>query len=204
MTDEERKAYKRRWYLENRKRILARDRERYEQKREEKIAYQARYRKENTDKVRESNARYRAAKPEKKREFQARYRAKHFSKILRQRAFYWQKAAEAYATDPEKYRARIARWRAKNPDHAKVSYQRYRTRKNAAGGSFTVEDVQRLQVIQGNMCVVCDALFDEVPMTIDHVLPVSRGGSSDPSNLQLLCDPCNKRKNAKTMVEWLT
>jgi hypothetical protein len=32
----------------------------------------------------------------------------------------------------------------------------------------------------------------------DHILPVSKGGNSDPSNLQLLCRPCNRSKRAKT------
>ncbi len=29
---------------------------------------------------------------------------------------------------------------------------------------------------------------------IDHVVPVSRGGLTEPENLQTLCAPCNLRK----------
>ncbi len=35
-------------------------------------------------------------------------------------------------------------------------------------------------------------------LTIDHITPVTRGGSvDDPANLQTLCQPCNCRKGAK-------
>lgn len=36
----------------------------------------------------------------------------------------------------------------------------------------------------------------------DHVIPRSRGGSSDPSNLVIACAPCNLSKGARTPEEW--
>lgn len=37
----------------------------------------------------------------------------------------------------------------------------------------------------------------------DHVVPVSRGGSSDEDNLATACFPCNRSKRDKTVEEWL-
>ncbi|MGH2954874.1 MAG: HNH endonuclease [Thermoanaerobaculia bacterium] len=34
-------------------------------------------------------------------------------------------------------------------------------------------------------------------LTIDHIRPLSRGGSGRPEDLQLLCRPCNQIKGAK-------
>jgi hypothetical protein len=35
----------------------------------------------------------------------------------------------------------------------------------------------------------------------DHVIPVSKGGTSDPENIQLLCRSCNRTKRTRTMKE---
>lgn len=37
----------------------------------------------------------------------------------------------------------------------------------------------------------------------DHVIPVSRGGSNDITNLTTACFPCNRSKRDKTVEEWL-
>jgi hypothetical protein len=41
-----------------------------------------------------------------------------------------------------------------------------------------------------------------VSLQCDHVIPVSRGGSNDDSNLVTACKPCNLSKHAKTPEEW--
>lgn len=37
---------------------------------------------------------------------------------------------------------------------------------------------------------------------IDHVWPLSKGGSNGPENLVLACAECNLRKSAKTPMEF--
>lgn len=43
-------------------------------------------------------------------------------------------------------------------------------------------------------CKSCGTLDD---LSIDHVHPISKGGSNDISNLQTLCRPCNVSKGSK-------
>jgi len=46
----------------------------------------------------------------------------------------------------------------------------------------------------GFECLACGVRGN---LTIDHVIPQSKGGSDDESNLQTLCRPCNSRKGAR-------
>ena len=38
-------------------------------------------------------------------------------------------------------------------------------------------------------------MLDEVGLHIDHIIPVSKGGKTVASNLQVLCSKCNGRKS---------
>jgi 5-methylcytosine-specific restriction endonuclease McrA len=38
---------------------------------------------------------------------------------------------------------------------------------------------------------------DGATLEIDHIRPVSRGGTNDPDNLQVLCRDCNAGKGAQ-------
>jgi hypothetical protein len=48
----------------------------------------------------------------------------------------------------------------------------------------------------GNKCRYCGATADESPLTIDHVVPVSLGGTDDPGNLVAACKDCNAGKSS--------
>jgi 5-methylcytosine-specific restriction endonuclease McrA len=38
--------------------------------------------------------------------------------------------------------------------------------------------------------------------TLDHVLPISRGGDNSPGNVRLACACCNLSKGCRTPEEW--
>lgn len=57
----------------------------------------------------------------------------------------------------------------------------------------------RFQILQrdGFRCCLCGASTAnrQVELEIDHIIPISRGGTNDPHNLQTLCRPCNLGKS---------
>lgn len=53
---------------------------------------------------------------------------------------------------------------------------------------------------QGN-CNLCGVHFEFRNLTIDHIVPKSKGGQDLETNLQLLCQACNSSKGAKDMAE---
>lgn len=56
---------------------------------------------------------------------------------------------------------------------------------------------QRLFDKAGNRCADCGTTER---LTIDHILPLSRGGSNSPSNLQVLCSDCNASKGTRVVL----
>lgn len=54
---------------------------------------------------------------------------------------------------------------------------------------------------QRGKCYWCKAPLGDV-YHVDHVIPLSRGGTNDLSNLVLACPPCNLSKNDRLPHEW--
>ncbi|WP_434478590.1 HNH endonuclease [Gemmatimonas sp.] len=44
-------------------------------------------------------------------------------------------------------------------------------------------------------CVYCATHLDQRTATLDHVVPLARGGAHDPGNLVVACAPCNRLKS---------
>ena len=51
----------------------------------------------------------------------------------------------------------------------------------------------------GFQCVLCGASGKEAKLEIDHIIPISKGGTHKESNLQTLCFPCNRGKSNKNL-----
>ena len=56
---------------------------------------------------------------------------------------------------------------------------------------------------QEGICAGCRVLFPYRNMTVDHVVPQSKGGSDHLDNLQLLCGACNSMKGASTQESFV-
>lgn len=57
---------------------------------------------------------------------------------------------------------------------------------------------QKIKIRDNFTCQYCGKYMpDEVGLHIDHIIPISKGGKSISSNLQILCSKCNGKKSNK-------
>lgn len=52
----------------------------------------------------------------------------------------------------------------------------------------------------GHLCNYCKD--EDGPFEVDHIIPVTRGGSHDLTNLCVACKPCNSSKGDRLLSEW--
>lgn len=64
------------------------------------------------------------------------------------------------------------------------------------GGSHTLADWQLLKAQYNWTCPCCGKIEDEITLTEDHIIPLSKGGSDNIENIQPLCRSCNSMKKA--------
>ncbi|MCY4587372.1 MAG: DNA methyltransferase [Bryobacterales bacterium] len=56
---------------------------------------------------------------------------------------------------------------------------------------------------QGGDCYGCGEHFLKLNLTVDHIVPLSKGGTDHVENLWLLCQACNSSKGNRSQVEFL-
>lgn len=59
---------------------------------------------------------------------------------------------------------------------------------------ITKEILQELITKQKNICPICADDISKIRWEIDHIVPMALEGSHEPSNLQIVCRPCNRGK----------
>ncbi|WP_156439104.1 MULTISPECIES: HNH endonuclease signature motif containing protein [Sphingomonadales] len=107
--------------------------------------------------------------------------------------------------NPDKQNESVARWRDENREEYLKRHRAYQSkrRERALGSTehYTANDVQQAFFDQGGCCAYCrEALSSD--FHVDHVTPLSRGGSNSADNIALACPPCNLSKGAKLLTEW--
>lgn len=154
-----------------------RSRQHYHEHKEECRERSRRYARANPEKLRERGRRWRPANVEKLRELSRRHYDEH-------KEYYYEKAR---------------RWRRANPEKAReIDRHRYLRRRDIEG-IFTKEQLQDRVDYYGGLCYICGGPYEH----IDHVIPLSRGGTNWPANLRPMCAEHNLIKGAKSLVEFM-
>ena len=98
--------------------------------------------------------------------------------------------------NPEKVAYLFAQWRKNNPEQDKIRSNRRRAAKDSVP-SFKVT-TKETKTLRSMNCFYCGKQGG----CIDHVVPLSRGGSNGIGNYLPSCRSCNSSKKDKFITEW--
>lgn len=169
-------------------------------KRPEVIAHRNEYfatrGKELPSKTKEKRAEYRKRRGDKHREYNRAY-SKTEKARAQKRIYSRQYGQENKAIMRDKLRER----RQRNPQKANDACIRYKARKFNAP---QVEIIDRSAIIarDNSTCYLCDKYLEPKQITLDHVIPLARGGTHTADNLKVACRSCNSQKHKKTPDEF--
>lgn len=157
----------------------------------------ARYRKANPEKRKAADAKYYKAHPnrEKYRVYSAKYREANPEKVRAKDATYRE-------VNLEKCKATVAKWIRENPERRAVSDSKWRSLKHAntpVSEMLTSTEWLAILAAAAGHCHYCDK---EAKLTLDHVIPLSKGGKHSANNVVPACKHCNSSKRDKTLEEW--
>lgn len=140
-------------------------------------------------------AKWRLENPEKRKASVVKYWQNN-KEACRERAKVWN------ANNPEVVQAAGKAFRLRHPERHAASVRNRWALLRSAEGKHTAKDIGMILKCQGFSCFVCEVDISN-SYHVDHIVPLTRGGSNWPSNLQALCPSCNLRKHNKLMHEWL-
>lgn len=121
-------------------------------------------------------------------------------RLSRNRHRYWHKHKESILSRlKEKRRKDIEGYREKTRFRTMRRY----ALKLGAKGSHTLEEYLKVIADYEWKCAYCGKTLTRSMVTKDHVVPLSRGGSDDISNIVTACFPCNLSKGAKSLDDWI-
>lgn len=122
-----------------------------------------------------------------------------------------QAAMEWARRNPERARANDMAYHRRNREKRNAQCRAYREAHNRSavraqegprrrGGLGQIDtELHYLYVLLADPCTYCGGVSD----TIDHIVPVVRGGANDAENLTGACGYCNSRKATKSLLTHL-
>lgn len=138
-------------------------------------------------------------------DYQDAYYARNKSKLLA-------RMAQRYAENPQPFRERSRIWAENNQEASKAIQRRWLTNnhemnrqkshrrrvRQQMAGTYQVSKDEIHKLSRGS-CFYCGSVER---IEIDHVMPLSRGGTHSIGNLVSACLKCNRSKGSKTITEW--
>lgn len=203
------RTYNRAYYTRNKERIKAKVRT-YAQENKEKLrAYNRAYREEHLDQVKAKTRAWYFRNRAKVLAYQKAYAAAHREKL----ASYFRSRMGSDPKHPEdRLRPEVIRrreqlrkatlaWALENPDKIKAyKVASEGTRRARKRGAYIEEvDPRTLYDMSLGICGICGKALKYEDMSIDHIIPLSKGGSHSYANTQAVHRICNTKKGTRLL-----
>lgn len=176
------------YYLKNKDRILKQTSEWQKKNRKKANAISKKWKLKNPDKVKKTLDRYNHSEIGLKR-FK-KYRDTH----KKERAESFKKY---YLENQNVFLVYRRNWVAKNKEKSKQADRTQYARRKKAIGKFTLEEWENKKKEFNYCCADCGRHESERKLTVDHFIPLSKGGTNFISNIEPRCKSCNCSKNNK-------
>jgi len=172
-----------------------RAKEYYNINKEERCKYGREYYREHKDTIKDKQRKYRELNKDKKQEYNHEYYEKNKNIIFKKQREYRECNKEKIYLHGHEYRqAPKGKMASKRHHHKRL------TQKKNTEATLTEEQWYRILEMQHYRCnnQNCGKRFTKKrPPTIDHIIPLSKGGGLTFENVQALCGRCNSSKKDK-------
>ena len=190
-------AEKQKLYNEkNAEQIARRKKQTYAAKRGEILARHAEYHKANAVRIRENVKRWAKENPERLAQTRKAYQEANRDALLK-------KKAEYRSANRDLVREQSRQWYAENKDRLKPYRKAARAMRRGVPGKITAAEIREIISLQKERCAVCGVKIMKGSWHLDHITPISRGGTNNKQNIQALCPPCNLSKSARDPTEFM-
>lgn len=103
----------------------------------------------------------------------------------------------------ERFLEGMRQWREENPERRREHARTHSKIRRARKAGATVTNFP--DPPGADRCYLCFKTdLTRSDLHLDHVIPLSRGGSHTPDNVEWACATCNLRKGSKTLEEFLS
>lgn len=148
----------------------------------------------NPDKVKQRDKNWRANNIERRRNYR-------HNQYLINREREKELHSQWRAKNREHRREYMRQWYNSNPGYASSQNNKRRFRIKQSDTHYTKQDVALQYQSQKGLCWWCGLPLDDT-YHVDHLIPVSRGGTNAPNNIVVTHPKCNLSKSDKMPWEW--
>ena len=131
-------------------------------------------------------------------------------RLARKRRYYWKNRDRIRAAVKRKRLANPGRFRPvdrarywRNPEKRRHQSRIARAKRTGSSCYVSLEDWKLLLRRFRFRCAYCGARLTKGNRSLDHKIPLVRGGTNEISNLAPSCLRCNQRKHLRTAAEFL-